>query len=305
MLISVSKATNQASFFMPSIFFAILLYSILDNRLPIPHSMETLPIMHARCNVYGHGVIASQNVPDLVKKIKAPDEPLAETIRKVGAKALQVEAKMEFIYDCIDVRIKDVKEIDFEYQMFFGRVFRSMVLSTQRNPVGESSSLLLGHSGLPLISMTQYSQLLSSLMLVSAWSLPLSPQRHSFMASLPVRFSILEKKNSAGIYPLNIPINSLRFEDELLAHYFIASKSAWHMVLSSVGFSSWHSFSDLATILRHLPATSLDALSLIVFGWQRSSPALIPLLEKHCEEEKNNIFSLIFHDNELQTQRYI
>eukprot|EP01018_Ginkgo_biloba_P000964 Gb_31551 [translate_table: standard] len=62
MLISVSEAMNQASFFMPSIFFAILLYSVPDNRLPIPHSMETLPIMHVWCNVYGCGVIASHNV---------------------------------------------------------------------------------------------------------------------------------------------------------------------------------------------------------------------------------------------------
>eukprot|EP01018_Ginkgo_biloba_P039409 Gb_34151 [translate_table: standard] len=70
MLISVSEAMKQASFFMPFILYKILLHSILDARLPVPQSMAKLLIMKAWCNVYGRGVITSQNVATWIEKMQ-------------------------------------------------------------------------------------------------------------------------------------------------------------------------------------------------------------------------------------------
>eukprot|EP01018_Ginkgo_biloba_P030559 Gb_17772 [translate_table: standard] len=42
----------------PSIFFAILLHSIPDAKLPIQQSQANLLIMHTWCSVYGRDVIA-------------------------------------------------------------------------------------------------------------------------------------------------------------------------------------------------------------------------------------------------------
>eukprot|EP01018_Ginkgo_biloba_P000220 Gb_22005 [translate_table: standard] len=70
MLAMVRNTTNQASFFMPSIFSAILLHLLPHDKLPIPQSMSSLPTLHALCNVYGRGVIASVLVTAWIEKMQ-------------------------------------------------------------------------------------------------------------------------------------------------------------------------------------------------------------------------------------------
>eukprot|EP01018_Ginkgo_biloba_P025855 Gb_11968 [translate_table: standard] len=48
-------------------------------------------------------------VRDLVKKIKALERPLADAIRKAEDKASMRETKFNFVYNFIDIQLKEIK----------------------------------------------------------------------------------------------------------------------------------------------------------------------------------------------------
>eukprot|EP01018_Ginkgo_biloba_P001087 Gb_18578 [translate_table: standard] len=57
-------------------------------------------------------------VRDLVQKAKEPEPPLPHILQATQDKASMAEAKMDFIFDFIDIWVNGIKETDLEYKMF-------------------------------------------------------------------------------------------------------------------------------------------------------------------------------------------
>eukprot|EP01018_Ginkgo_biloba_P008868 Gb_20243 [translate_table: standard] len=69
MLVNVGATTKQASFFMPSVFTALLLNWFNATRLPILQGIPKIPRMIAWCTMYGQGIFPNQQVEVIMEKL--------------------------------------------------------------------------------------------------------------------------------------------------------------------------------------------------------------------------------------------
>eukprot|EP01018_Ginkgo_biloba_P038808 Gb_37374 [translate_table: standard] len=70
-------------------------------------------------------------VRDLVRKVKTPPQSISEIVAKEKNKVADLEAKIDFIYDFMDIWVKDIKEIDLVYKMFLDRFGQTILKEMQ------------------------------------------------------------------------------------------------------------------------------------------------------------------------------